>query len=259
MFRLPLPKGGGKMEREKEAATEYGTDLPPEVREKIAQEEQIRHLITEADIEDLQFTSVSGRPYLFVKRGLDILLSVLGLLALAIPLAVICGLIYLDDPGKVLFRQYRVGLHGKRFRLYKLRTMKAETPKYLSTQEVDDPNQYITRVGRVLRKLSIDELPQLFNVLRGDMSLVGPRPLISDEYDIHEMRMRFGVYNVRPGITGLAQVNGRDTVGPVEKVHWDIKYLQEFGLRMDAKILLETVLKALRGSDVVEGHIPNIS
>lgn len=245
------------MERKKEAAAEYGMDLPPEVREKIALEEQTHHLITEADIEDLRFIDVSKRPYRFVKRSLDIILSGLGLLALVIPLALVCLLIYIDDPGKVLFRQYRVGMHGERFRLYKLRTMKVKTPKYLSTQEVDDPDRYITRVGHVLRKLSIDELPQLFNVLRGDMSLIGPRPLISDEYEVHEMRLRFGVYNIRPGITGLAQVNGRDTVNPAEKVRWDVKYLQEYGFKTDVKILLETVLKVLRREDVVEGHTEN--
>ena len=131
--------------------------------------------------------------------------------------------------------------------------MKRKTPKYLSTMEVADPDQFITRVGKFIRKTSLDELPQLINVLLGDMSLIGPRPLISDEHEIHDMRMRFGVYNVRPGITGLAQINGRDLVSPGEKVRWDVKYLENFGFRMDLKILLATVPKVFGRAGVVEG------
>ena len=106
-----------------------------------------------------------------------------------------------------------------------------------------DPDQYITRCGRFLRKTSLDEIPQLINVLKGDMSLVGPRPLISDEYEIHAMRMRFGVYSLRPGLTGLAQINGRDLVSPEEKVRWDVNYLERCSLWTDLKILLATVPK----------------
>ena len=131
--------------------------------------------------------------------------------------------------------------------------MKESTPKYLPTSEVKDPMQYITKLGRFLRKTSLDEIPQLINVLRGDMSLVGPRPLISDEYEIHQMRMRFGVYNVRPGLTGLAQVNGRDAVTPADKVRWDVKYMESFGFKMDMKILFTTVPNVLTRRGVVEG------
>lgn len=233
---------------------EYGFELPQEVEEKIAQAEDRHVLIREEDVADLQYVPMPGKGYRAVKRGLDILLSSLGLLVLAVPMAVLTLVIYIDDPGKVLFRQYRVGKDGKRFRFYKFRSMKMDTPKYLSTSEVDTPEKYITRLGKILRKTSLDELPQLFNVLRGDMSLVGPRPLISDEYEIHQMRMRFGVYNVRPGVTGLAQINGRDTVSAVDKVHWDVKYVKNFGLAMDMKILLSTVPKVFGGSDVVEGN-----
>lgn len=119
--------------------------------------------------------------------------------------------------------------------------------------ELENPDRYITRVGKFLRRFSLDEIPRLFNVLKGDMSLVGPRPLISDEYEIHAMRMRFGVYNIRPGVTGLAQINGRDLVQPEEKVRWDVKYLHEFGPRLDLKILLATLPKVFDGHDVVEG------
>ena len=230
----------------------YKIEIPSEVQQKMKQG-GANCQISESDVADLRFIDVSGKMYRFVKRGFDIVLSAMGLLILFIPLAVICLFIYIDDPGKVLFRQYRIGLHGKRFKVYKLRTMSVSTPKYMSTGEVDYPDQYITRVGHILRKLSIDELPQLFNVLRGDMSLVGPRPLIADEYEIHEMRMRFGVYNIRMGITGLAQINGRDAVNPIEKVHWDVKYLQEYGFRTDVKILLKTIVRVFKHSDVIEG------
>ena len=210
-------------------------------------------LIDERELADLQYIEVSKRGYRILKRAADIVLSAMGLIVLAVPMAVLAAAIYIDDPGKVLFRQKRVGLEGKTFRFYKFRTMKEDTPRYLATAEVENPEQYITRLGSFLRRSSLDELPQLINVLKGDMSLVGPRPLIAKEEDIHRMRLLFGVYNVRPGITGLAQINGRDTVRPAQKVRWDVKYLETFGLGTDLKILLSTLPKALSGSDVVEG------
>lgn len=189
-----------------------------------------------------------------VKRAADIVASALGLAVLLVPMALLSLLIYIDDPGPALFAQKRVGRGGKRFTFYKFRTMRRDTPKYLSTMELEEPERYITRFGRFLRRSSIDELPQLFNVLRGDMSLVGPRPLISDEYEVHQMRARLGVYNVRPGITGLAQVNGRDRCSPGEKVRWDVKYLENFGLWQDVKILLATLPRVFGATDVAEGY-----
>lgn len=210
-------------------------------------------MISDVDVLDLKYVDVDGNPYSIIKRAFDIIISALGLAVLLLPLLIVGLIIYVDDPGPVLFSHYRVGLHGRRFRLYKLRTMRADAPKYLSKRDVEDPDRYITRVGHILRRLSIDEIPQLLNVLRGDMSLVGPRPLISYEYEIHKMRMRFGVYNVRPGITGLAQINGRDTVTAADKVHWDVKYLQDYGWRTDAHILLATIPKIFRCAGVVDG------
>lgn len=212
------------------------------------------NLITEEQVQDLHRVDVSGRFYCVVKRVLDFALSALGLTALLIPLVLTALVVYIDDPGKVIFSQKRVGRNAKLFRLYKFRTMKMDTPKYMATSEVDDPDKYITRVGRVLRKLSLDEIPQLFNVLKGDMSLVGPRPLIPNEEEIHTMRDRFGVYSVRPGVTGLAQINGRDLVTPVEKVHWDVRYVEHFGFWIDVKILFATVPKIFGGEGVVEGY-----
>lgn len=213
-----------------------------------------QQLIMEEQVQDLQKVDVSGRVYCGVKRVLDFLLSLLGLAVLLIPLAVTALVVYIDDPGKIIFSQKRVGRNGKLFNLYKFRTMKQDTPKYMATADVDDPDKYITRVGRVLRKYSLDEVPQLFNVLNGDMSLVGPRPLIPNEKEIHAMRERFGVYSVRPGVTGLAQVNGRDLVTPTEKVRWDVQYLESFGFLVDMKLLFATVPKVFGHEGVVEGY-----
>lgn len=229
----------------------YNLELPPEVQEKMAQAQ--KRLIAEAEVSDLKFVPLYHNAYRTVKRMIDLVAAILILLVALIPMLVISLLIYMDDPGKILFTQYRVGRNGKRFRFYKFRTMKKETPKYLATAEVEDPERYITRLGKFLRRSSLDELPQLLNVIKGDMSLIGPRPLISDEYEIHHMRMRFGVYQLRPGVTGLAQINGRDKVSPAQKVRWDVQYLKNFGFFSDLKILLATVPRVFGGSNVVEG------
>ena len=228
------------------ALKDYTFTMADEVREKIQSVENLHELISEESVEDLHKVDVSDGNYLFIKRCLDIVISVLGLMALLVPILIVAAVVYLDDPGEVIFSQNRVGRHGRKFKLYKFRTMKTETPKYMSTMELKDPDQYMTRCGRLLRKTSLDEIPQLINVLKGDMSLVGPRPLISDEYEIHAMRMRFGVYSLRPGLTGLAQINGRDLVSPEEKVRWDVRYLEDCGLWTDFKILLSTVPKVFR-------------
>lgn len=233
---------------------DYNFEISQEVREKMENAEDLHRLIAEETVQDLKRVYIHKRVYCKLKRLTDLCLSALGLAVLLVPFALIAAVVYVDDPGSVFFSQYRIGRQGKRFKLYKFRTMKQDTPKYLSTQEVDDPDAYITRAGHILRKFSLDELPQLVNVLKGDMSLVGPRPLIADEYEIHVMRMRFGVYSVRPGVTGLAQIHGRDLVSPADKVRWDVKYLQSFGFWTDLKILLATVPKIFGGEGVVEGY-----
>ena len=231
-------------------------EAPAAVRELRPQSvcvHQSDKLITESDVKDLKYVDISGKIYCKVKRFLDILFSAAGLAVLIIPMIVIALVIFIDDPGSVIFSQYRVGRGGKRFLLYKFRTMKLDTPKYIATMNLKHPDQYITRVGYFLRKTSLDEIPQLFNVLSGDMSLIGPRPLIAEEREIHGMRSRFGVYSIRPGITGLAQINGRDTVSPNEKVHYDVKYLENFGLSQDLRILLGTLPGVFSGNGIVEG------
>ena len=232
----------------------YEFEMPEIVIEKIRLAENRHMLISEDDVQDLQYVKFRGGAYWGIKRALDVLISFVALLVALVPMLVIALVIIIDDPGNPIFSQFRVGRNGKRFKFYKFRTMKMETPKYLSTSEVENPEQYITRLGRFLRKSSLDELPQLINVLKGNMSLIGPRPLISDEYEIHQMRMRFGVYALRPGVTGLAQINGRDLVSPADKVRWDVKYLENFSMKLDLKILLATIPKVFGGSGVVEGH-----
>ena len=211
-------------------------------------------LITEEQVQDLHRIEMPGRIYRFFKRAADIVLSALALVVLLIPMLIVALLIAIFDPGKIFFTQKRVGKNGKLFNIYKFRTMRMNAPKYMATSDVDDPKKFLTPLGRTLRKWSLDEIPQLINVLKGDMSLVGPRPLIPNEEDIHKMRDRFGVYNIRPGVTGLAQINGRDTISPAEKVRWDVCYLEHFGLIMDLKILFATVPKVFGHAGVVEGY-----
>lgn len=141
---------------------------------KPAAENDVGYVITEEQVQDLTPVDASKHPYRILKRFVDVVISVLMLVVLVVPLAIVALLIYIDDPGSVIFTQNRVGLGRKEFRLYKFRTMKQDTPKYVATMDMKDPYKYITKVGKVLRKLSLDELPQLLNVIKGDMSLIGP-------------------------------------------------------------------------------------
>lgn len=239
--------------KEKQQTIEEVLEIPQEVLDKIANAASGQTLVDEESISDLRFVSIAGSRYILPKRIIDIVVAALALLIITIPMLLICVIMYIDDPANVLFAQYRVGLGGRRFKLFKLRTMYHNTPKYLSTSEIENPDMYITRVGRFLRRFSIDELPQLINVIKGDMSLVGPRPLISDEHEIHALRMKFGVYKVRPGLTGLAQIHGRDMVTPADKVRWDVRYLEQFGFWTDVKIIMSTIPKLFGGQGFAEG------
>lgn len=197
--------------------------------------------------------TVSQMGYRKIKRLFDVLASLILILICALPMVATAIIIWIDDPGCPVFSQWRVGLNGKKFRIYKLRTMKIETPQNVATQEMDDSDCYITRVGHYLRKLSLDEIPQLLNVLRGDMSLVGPRPLIPEEREIFQLRTDKGVYCVRPGMTGLAQINGRDNLTTEEKVLLDVQYISQLNFWTDMRILLLTIPRVIQGRDVVEG------
>ena len=185
--------------------------------------------------------------YLFFKRALDIFFSTLLLFFLFIPMCAVALIICMTSEGGAIFRQRRVGKDGRVFTCYKFRTMYRYAPQSCPKSSFSDSERYITPVGRFLRRSSLDELPQLFNVLRGDMSLVGPRPLIEEEGEIHELRRRCGVYRLRPGITGLAQVSGRDSVSDIDKARFDARYAREVSLGRDTGIVLRTVLGAMGG------------
>ena len=179
----------------------------------------------------------------FIKRTFDILVSLFMLILLIIPFIII-GIISLIRQGSPIFlKQSRYGKGGKLFKIIKFRTMKKDAPVVPSN---DIAEKYITDWGRFLRKTSIDELPQLFNVLKGDMSLVGPRPLVPEEEEIHNLRKENKIYTVRPGITGWAQINGRDNVSIEEKTRLDKEYVDNQSLGFDLKIMVRSVLPVLK-------------
>lgn len=194
--------------------------------------------------------------YSFFKRLLDIVLSLTALIVLAPLLLVLALLVKLDSPGPALFKQKRVGRNEKLFDIYKFRSMYTSAPRDVATSELQNAESHITRVGRVLRKTSLDELPQLFNVLKGEMSLIGPRPLVPNEKDIHELRREKGAYRVRPGITGWAQVNGRDCVLPADKARLDGYYADHISFGLDVKIIIFSVICVLTARGVREGALP---
>ncbi|MEE1245798.1 MAG: sugar transferase [Acutalibacteraceae bacterium] len=188
-----------------------------------------------------------------MKRVFDFIISLFALIILS-PLFLLVALIILIGDGKpVLFRQKRVGKNNELFTIYKFRTMKRGTEN-VASGKLQNANAKITKFGRILRATSIDELPQLFNILNGTMSLVGPRPLIPEETEIRELREKYNVYSIRPGITGWAQVNGRDNISLEQKALLDKKYVEKQSLGFDIKILIMTVLKVLRRDDVNEGN-----
>lgn len=188
----------------------------------------------------------------FFKRFLDIFLSLIGLVVLALPMLAVCIAIKFDDSGSLLFKQERVGLNKKIFILYKFRTMKTDTPD-VATRLLENSENYITRVGSFIRKTSIDELPQLWNILKGDMSIVGPRPVIPSETDLISERDKYGVYSIKPGLTGWAQINGRDEIDFVLKAKLDAEYMENTSFLFDVKCFFATIFKVLKSDGVVEG------
>ena len=186
----------------------------------------------------------------YVKRGLDIFFSFWLLAFLLLPMFVIAVIIRSNSDGNAIFKQKRLGKGGKTFTCYKFRTMYKYAPPTKSASELREREKYITGVGGFLRRTSLDEIPQLFNVLKGEMSLVGPRPLICEEEEIHQKRMEQGVYALRPGITGMAQINGRNLLCDEEKLKKDSYYLQNIKIGLDAKILFCTFFKVAKGDGI---------
>ena len=187
------------------------------------------------------------------KRLLDIVLSALGILVLLPVFALIAVAIEVDDPGPVFFRQKRVGIHKTHFQIMKFRTMKVDTPKDTPTHLLANPEQYITRVGKVLRKTSLDELPQIFQIFTGEMSIIGPRPALWNQFDLIAERDRYGANDVRPGLTGWAQINGRDELPIDVKARLDGEYVRNISFGFDCKCFFGTIVSVLRSDGVVEG------
>ena len=187
------------------------------------------------------------------KRFMDILLSGCGIVVLAPVYLLIAAAIKIDDPGPVFFRQKRVGIHKTHFQILKFRTMKMETPKDTPTHLLQNPEQYITRVGKFLRKASLDELPQIFQIFTGDMSIIGPRPALWNQFDLIAERDKYGANDVRPGLTGWAQINGRDELPIDVKVRLDGEYVENLSFLFDCKCFFGTITSVLKHEGVVEG------
>ena len=200
---------------------------------------------------------------LFIKRLADIILSFVGIIVLAVPMLFIAIAIKVDDPGPIFFTQKRVGRRKNGqltyFSLYKFRSMKMCTPHDTPTHLLSDPEQYITKIGRVLRKTSLDEVPQIWCILRGNMSIIGPRPALWNQEDLIAEREKYGANDVKPGLTGWAQINGRDELEITEKARLDGEYVDKLnkggftGFIMDVRCFVGTILSVLRQDCVVEG------
>ena len=188
-----------------------------------------------------------------IKRLLAVILSLGGMICLSPLLLVLCIAIKLDSPGPVFFKQKRVGIHKQHFNILKFRTMRIDTPHDMPTHLLHDPDQYITRVGRFLRKTSLDELPQLWNIFVGDMAVIGPRPALWNQYDLLAERDKYGANDVRPGLTGWAQINGRDELPIDVKARFDGEYAEKLSFLFDCKCFFGTIGAVLKHDGVVEG------
>lgn len=188
--------------------------------------------------------------YLSLKRIFDLVFAVFASVILLIPMALIVLLIRIDSPGPAIFTQRRMGKNEKPFTIYKFRTMSMDAPNDVATRKLPESHKYITKMGAFLRRTSMDELPQLWNIIIGDMSLIGYRPICLSEENVNDLRKEAGVFVLRPGITGLAQVNGRDDIDAEEKVGYDTKYVRECSLKMDLYCLVKTVTTVISGKGV---------
>lgn len=189
----------------------------------------------------------------FGKRLWDILLSGCGILVLLPVYLIISLALVIDDPGPIFFRQKRVGIHKSHFMIMKFRSMKMDTPHDVPTHMLENPEQYITRVGKFLRKTSLDELPQIFQIFTGDMSVIGPRPALWNQFDLIEERDKYGANDVRPGLTGWAQINGRDELPIDVKARLDGEYVEKMSFWFDCRCFFGTIISVAKHEGVVEG------
>lgn len=187
------------------------------------------------------------------KRAIDIVFSLIGIVISAVPMLIIAAAIKITSPGPALFWQKRIGIHKSTYMMPKFRSMYASTPANVPTHLLSSPEKWITPVGRFLRKSSLDELPQLFSILKGDMSIVGPRPALWNQDDLIAERDKYGANDVRPGLTGWAQINGRDELPIPVKARFDGEYIRNMTFAMDCRCFFATFLKVLRCEGVVEG------
>ena len=188
-----------------------------------------------------------------IKRVIAIIMSLCGIICLSWLYIILIIAIKIDSPGQVFFKQQRVGIHKKHFQILKFRTMRIDTPHDMPTHMLENPDQYITKVGHFLRKTSLDELPQLFNILVGDMAVIGPRPALWNQFDLIEERDKYGANDVRPGLTGWAQIHGRDELEIDVKAKLDGYYVQQMSFWMDVKCFFGTIASVIRSEGVVEG------
>lgn len=197
---------------------------------------------------------LENKPYLVVKRIIDLIFSILGSIILIPVFLIISIAIKSESKGSVFFKQKRIGKDKRVFVIYKFRTMRTDTPKDMPTHMLKNANGYITKVGNILRKTSLDELPQLINIVKGDMSIIGPRPALWNQDDLVEEREKYHANDIRPGLTGWAQVNGRDELEIPVKAKYDGEYIEKISLWFDIKIFFKTIINVFKREGIVEGN-----
>ena len=198
------------------------------------------------------------KTYFFFKRLIDIILSFIGLIILLPFFAIFAIIIKCESKGPVFFKQKRVGKNKEFFMIYKFRTMRTDTPKDMPTHMLKNAESYITKFGGFMRKTSIDELPQIINILQGKMSIIGPRPALWNQDDLIKERDKYGANDIRPGLTGLAQISGRDELEIPVKAKIDGEYVEKMSLFLDIKIFFETISKVFKSDGVVEGKVEKV-
>ena len=197
--------------------------------------------------------NINNKSYLVIKRILDFIISFIGIIILSPLFLVLMLAIKVDSKGPIFFKQRRITKFKKEFEILKFRTMRIDTPKDTPTHMLKNADSYITKIGRVLRKTSLDELPQIFNILVGDMSIVGPRPALYNQKDLIHLRDKYNANDILPGLTGLAQISGRDELEIEEKARLDAEYVKNISFAYDIKIFFKTIGKVFKSDGVVEG------
>lgn len=195
----------------------------------------------------------------FFKRLIDFIMALCGIIVLAIPMLIMAIIVKCDSKGPVLFKQKRIGIHKGTFMMPKFRSMYTETPAEMPTHMLNDPSRWITKSGAFLRKTSLDELPQLFSILKGDMAVIGPRPALWNQDDLITERDKYGANDIRPGLTGWAQINGRDELEIADKAALDGEYVQKMSFLFDCKCFFGTITSVLKHEGVVEGGTGELS